>query len=185
MINSIEKNIKKALTDLTEARRTFLETVGLSVPDFTPNPAHKKDIMDLEEVLQQQLPPSYRMFLLLQNGFPEFDGETNILSIEEMTILAKGTTPVKLLDQIAKKVNENYIRQCIIFGKSKQSTSLFLFNPKQQNDNGEWAVIEYDDEEGIESTYENFLFFLKASALEAEEAAQEASEGLDLLDIDF
>lgn len=91
----------------------------------------------------------------------------------------------KLLDDIASVSDNDSIRDCIVFGRSDQSTSAFLFDPGQQDEEGEWRVIEYDEEEGLDAVHDSFLAFLVVSAAEAREAEQETREGQDLLDEDF
>lgn len=184
MIDDIDNNVKKALANLTEARRAFLDKLEISDSGPPPAPASEEDVAHLEQVVGRRLPPSYRAFLLLQNGFPELDGETNVLAINEMISHISGKA-AELLDDIAKMSEQDSIRSCIVFGRSDQSPSAFLFDPEQQDDKGEWKVIVFDEEEGIDAIHESFLAFLVKSTEEAREAEQETLEGQDLLDIDF
>ncbi len=184
MVNEFDKNIEKILADLTVARGKYFTEIGLEVSDLPPAPASEDAIVRLENILGRHLPPSYRSFLLMQDGFPELDGETNLLSVNEMILMAQGYS-TELLNKIAQVSGDDAIRGYIVFGASDQSTSAFLFNPTEKNKGGEWSVVEYDEVEGLDSTYESFLFFLKESTKEAQEAEQEASEGKDLFDMDF
>ena len=161
-----------------------MEAVGMAVSDSPPVPASVEDIARLEKLIGRRIPPSYRSFLLIQDGFSELDGETNVLCIDDMISLI-GEGAAELLGKVTNASSEGFINRCIVFGMSDQSTSAFLFDPEQQNDEGEWTVIEYDEEEGIDSVHESFLLFLMESALEAREAEQETHEGQDLLDDDF
>ncbi|MCF6351707.1 MAG: SMI1/KNR4 family protein [Cyclobacteriaceae bacterium] len=180
----IDNIVHKAVANLVVARRAFFEAVGIPASTPLSGPASDEDILNLEKCLQRRLPPSYHSFLLLHNGLPELDGDTNVLNVGEMISLVEEGS-AKLLDRIAKLSREESIRHCIVFGLSKKLTSAFLFDPEKQNNSGEWAVIEYDEEEGIDSVHESFLSFLIASTAEAREAEQETHEGQDILDEDF
>lgn len=184
MANAFDKSIRKIVSGLTEARRSYFKEVGLETSEFLPAPASESDIARLEGVLEQSLPPSYKSFLLIQDGFPELDGETNLLGVSEM-ILKYQEDSSEFLSQIAQVLGDDAIKGYIVFGASDQSTSSFFFDPTVRNKDGEWLVVEYDEEEGLDSTHESFLFFLIESIKEAQDAEQEALEGKDLFDMDF
>lgn len=183
MANGLDVEVERTLVDLTAARQSFLEAVGIAA-DSSPAPASAEDVDRLENLLGRRLPPSYCSFLRIQNGFPELDGEINVLCIDDMiSFIDKGAS--ELLAKIANASREDFIHRCIVFGMSEKSTSAFLFDPEQRSGADEWAVVEYDEEDGIGTVHENFLLFLRESAKEAREAEQETLQGQDLLDLDF
>jgi hypothetical protein len=184
MNNGLELRVKKALDDFVMARKGFIEAMGISADDALPAPASESDVLRLEEAIGESLPASYRCFLLMQDGFPEFDGECSLLGVDDMiSLLASATTDV--LDKIAAASGDDDMRRCIVFAMSEQSAYAFLFSSEEKNATGEWTVIEYDEDEGIDAVHTSFLAFLEKSAAEARAAEQETLAGNDLLDLDF
>jgi len=172
-----------ALEQLKVARRAFFEAVAIPVTSMPP-PASEAEVARLEVLLGQSLPPSYRAFLLEQDGFPELNGEVSILSVAEM-ISIRGEREDRLLESIAATSEIESVTRWLIFGLSLTSDSSYLFDPTRRDDSGEWPVMTYDDNEGIEKEYASFAAFLSSSAVQAAEALHEVQQSQDLSDIDF
>lgn len=181
---SVRHDVAEALNQLKEARGRLQEQIGGVLSERYAGPASESEIAQLEAALGRPLPPSYRSFLLLQNGFPEIDGETDVLSAAAVQSLAFG--PAKaLLEGLASTLGKSSIERCLIFGRSENPISLLLFDPAEVNESGEWRVLEYDEQEDLHGIHGSFLEFLVATTADTREAAEEASEGQDLLDMDF
>lgn len=182
--HQIEKKIAILLEEYRKARFAYFNAVGMPGSFKTPEPSNETMINKLEIHIGQKLPLSYREFLMIQDGFPEFDGETSIMNVEDMTSFF-GNKSNAVLKKLEKKYNDHSCRNYIIFGRSNKSISMYLFDPMIQTDHGEWKVLEFDEEDGINATYTSFRDFLNASVQEAIEAKKEAKEGEDLFDMDF
>jgi hypothetical protein len=183
MSMSAEREMPTALRELSDARTAFFEAVSLPLHP-PPPPASETEVIKLEAAIGRPLPPSYKAFLLHQDGWPELDSEVSILSVSAM-ISIKGARENRILRNIAETVGVDAVKRWLVFGLSSRSNSSYLFDPTLQDLSGEWPVVEYDEDEGIEKRHENFTKFLQSSAAEAVEARKEAEQGQDLSDIKF
>lgn len=182
--DEVDMRVRTALTDLHIARKEFMTAVGMTGTNSLPAPASEENIMQLEKTIGRSIPPSYRSFLRIHDGFPEMDGEVNLLRVADMiSFFTMGAAD--LLRKIAEATSKDFIQRCIVFGTSSLSTSAYLFDPEEQQSKGEWAVIEFDEEEGIESVHVNFLAFLEKSVEEVRDAKRETLQGNDILDLDI
>jgi len=172
-----------ALEDFRAARAAFFEAVALPVQP-PPAAASAAEIAELERQLAQPLPPSYRRFIETQNGWPEFDGELNILSASDVVGVRAGRGPL-VLKAIARRTGIPQSENWLIFALSPENTNCYLFDTATRDEEGEWRVIGYDEGEGIERRHDNFTEFLKAGAADSRDALEETRQGQDLLDMDF
>ena len=183
MTQNVDGAVRSTLEALTTARAEFLEAVGMTSAN-RPEAASPEDIEELEEALGRRVPASYRAFLLIQNGFPELTAELSIFGTREM-LASLQSDPDSLLEEISSATGEPWIARCLVFGRSAESSSAFLFDPERADTGGEWSVIEYDEEEGVEAIHDSFLEFLRVSAEEVREAAEESKQGADLMELDI
>ena len=128
MSTATEKNILALLKEYKDAKKAYFDAVGITDSFKTPEPAKENEIKVLESKLGQKLPASYREFLKLQDGFPEFDGETNILSVQDMSRFY-GDEANAILQAMEKKYGDESFKNFIIFGRSSESLSMYLFDP--------------------------------------------------------
>lgn len=72
------------IADLDEALRTYDRLVfDEDIKHARGKPCSPKQIAQLEKSLGRPLPPSYRAFLELHNGWAEFSGESKLLAVED------------------------------------------------------------------------------------------------------
>lgn len=178
-----EDEMLAALGDFRAARAAFFEAVALPVQP-PPAAANTAEIAELERQLARPLPPSYRCFLETQNGWPEFDGELNMLSASDIVAVREHRGPL-VLNAIARRTGIPQSENWLIFALSPENTNSYLFDTAARDDEGEWPVIGYDEGEGIERRHDNFTEFLKAGAADSRDALEETRQGQDLLDMDF
>jgi hypothetical protein len=180
---SAKDEMLTALEDFRAARAAFFEAVALPVQP-PPAAASATEIAELERQLARPLPPSYRRFLETQNGWPDFDGELNMLSASEISAVRDHRGPL-VLSAIARRTGIAQSENWLIFALSPDNTNSYLFDTAARDDEGEWPVIGYDEGEGIERRHDNFTEFLKAGAADSRDALEETRQGQDLLDMDF
>src|SRR3954453_21247224 len=74
-------------TLIRELMEAMLEYDRLAFDEERPHelgpPASPKQIAKLEGILGKSLPPSYRAFLELHNGWSHFDGGAKLLAVED------------------------------------------------------------------------------------------------------
>jgi hypothetical protein len=179
-------DFRTLLRDILESQRTIMRIAPYRDFGLRPNPgASALAIRAAEQRLGRALPPSYREFLLLHDGWPRFyDGATLLgtasLGVRAYEEAARATfeaaeTPVPDVGPPSRAKP----RLLIPFGIDLQATTLFVFNPANVDARGEMEVIAWINEIGLRrSTFSGFL----AMILELSEAelasCREASLGL-------
>jgi hypothetical protein len=130
-----------------------------------PNPAASQvAISRAEERLGRPLPPSYRAFLALHDGWPRFfDGASLLgtanLGHREYEDLARAAfeaaeTPIPDLGPPRRPRARNLIP----FGADLEGTTLFAFNPAVVSPDGEYEVIAWVNELGVrQASFSAFL----------------------------
>jgi SMI1/KNR4 family protein SUKH-1 len=121
-----------------------------------PNPAASEVALTrAEERLGRRLPPSYRAFLALHDGWPRFfDGASLLgtanLGHRQYDDLARAAfeaaeTPIPDLGPPTRPRARNLIP----FGADQEGTTLFAFNPVVVGADGEYEVIAWVNELGV------------------------------------
>lgn len=135
---------------------------------LVPNPAASDTAIErAEERLGRPLPPSYRAFLKLHDGWPRFFDGASLLgtanlghrSYEDLARAAfeAAETPVPELGPPSRP----RVRALIPFGADLEGTTLFAFNPAVTDVNGEYEVIAWVNELGVrQPTFPAFLDFI-------------------------
>ena len=133
-----------------------------------PNPAASAvALAKVEQRLGRPLPPSYRAFLELHDGWPRFfDGASLLgtanLGLRQYEDLARAVfeaaeTPVPELGPPSRP----RARTLIPFGADLEGTTLFAFNPAVTQPDGEYEVIAWINEIGVrQPTFRAFLEFM-------------------------
>jgi len=124
-------------------------------------PATAEQLATLEEMLGRTLPPSYRAFLELHNGWAGFDGDGKILAVED-----QGTDWVKeVIGNMDMVFAEDHRKSPfqrgalpLMLGESIRNYAVLdLGNPRAS---GELDIVTYDLQEE-ERRFEDFVAFLE------------------------
>lgn len=137
--------------------------------DQLGQPASETEVQELEQKLNLVLPPSYKAFLLLNNGWKVVDGSQNFFSIQQIIKWCEKKDPSNWIS-IAESVGNGFVKECLVVGASHQSPDKYLLNPKIIV-NEEWQFIEYR-KDGY-SVFDSFLEFMVATKQQFDEAANE------------
>jgi hypothetical protein len=130
-----------------------------------PNPAASRTALErAEERLGRPLPPSYRAFLELHDGWPRFFDGASLLGTANLghrkyedlarAAFEAAETPVPELGPPTRP----RARSLIPFGADLEGTTLFAFNPAVTSADGEYEVIAWVNEIGVrQPSFEAFL----------------------------
>jgi len=154
---------------LKDIRRLQTEITWLTPErDFGLNPsppAHPQAVRRAELRLRQPLPPSYRAFLALHDGWQRFFEGASLLSAAHLgrriytdaarAVFTAADTPVPL---VGPPIPAPSGPQPIPFGADAASTTFFAFNPAVADSRGEYEVVCWVNEIGLRC--ENFVDFL-------------------------
>jgi cell wall assembly regulator SMI1 len=179
MTNHLEERIRRAVIDGYEARSYHYATVDPDMADEQQlgSPAPESRIVDLETGLGRPLPPSYRAFLSMYNGWRMgVSGATDLLSVEEM-LDGPRAERVREWRQLAQKLAQKYagdeaevVARALVIGVSDVTPTRVLLDPETIDANGEWRLVEYYY--GVEQVYPSFLSWLEATVEEFRQLAE-------------
>nr|WP_255203682.1 SMI1/KNR4 family protein [Myxococcus sp. AM011] len=83
---SVSKDdVRKLVENLIAAKREYSLLVEDEEEQHVGDPASARQLAALEKRLGKPLPPSYRAFLELHDGWADFDGDGAILSVEDQS----------------------------------------------------------------------------------------------------
>ena len=153
------------LRDIQRVQRRISRITPYRDFGLKPNAgASEAEIIAAEKRLGRSLPPSYREFLMLHDGWPRFYdgatllgtqslGERNHVDAARATFEA-AETPVPDYGPPSRTKP----RVLIPFGIDLAATTLFVFNPAYVDSRGEMEVIAWINEIGLRrSSFRDFL----------------------------
>jgi SMI1 / KNR4 family (SUKH-1) len=80
----LQVDLQKLIHELAEAQREYDRLVSDEEDEHALGPpASPKQVAKLEDIVGKPLPPSYRAFLELHNGWDDFAGGAKLLSVED------------------------------------------------------------------------------------------------------
>ena len=156
------------LTRIKDLQTEILRAAPYRDISLVPNPgASAVAIAAVEKRISHALPPSYREFLALHDGWPRFFEGATLLGTanlgkrmyEDMARAAfeAAETPVPWLAPPSKAVR----KPVVPFGIDLQGTTLFAFNPSVTRADGECEVVAWVNEIGVRrDSFSNFLEFV-------------------------
>ena len=156
------------LTRIKDLQTEILRAAPYRDVSLVPNPgASAVAIAAVEKRISHALPPSYREFLALHDGWPRF--------FEGATLLGTANLGKRMYDDMARAAFEaaetpvpwlappsKHERKPVVpFGIDLQGTTLFAFNPSVIRADGECEVVAWVNEIGVRrDTFSNFLEFV-------------------------
>ncbi|MEO7033725.1 MAG: SMI1/KNR4 family protein [Polyangiaceae bacterium] len=156
------------LTRIKDLQTEILRAAPYRDISLVPNPgASAVAIAAVEKRISHALPPSYREFLALHDGWPRFFEGATLLGTanlgkrmyEDMARAAfeAAETPVPWLAPPSKSARTPVVP----FGIDLQGTTLFAFNPSVIRADGECEVVAWVNEIGVRrDSFSNFLEFV-------------------------
>ena len=171
----------KARNVFTEAMHEISEKRGYTdAKDRDPNekqifgaPASEEDIVKLEDAIKMKLPPSYRIFLQLNDGWKVIDGSQNFFSISGLLAWRKRKDPSNWIS-IAKNSGNNFVEDCLVIGASNDAPDKYLLNPKEVK-KSEWEFVDYGKDGYVK--FDSFLDFLVDTKQQFLDASKELDFG--------
>jgi hypothetical protein len=139
-------------------------------PAIAPPPgAGLRTIAVVERRIRHPLPPSYRAFLHLHDGWPLFFHEASLLGTRDLSkpgpfhltraAFAAYETPIPEIGPPSRPQGE--AQSMIPFGIDPTATTIFAFNPAVTSPDGEMEVILWVN--GLGERAQNFSEFLAMS----------------------
>ena len=161
-------NFSSLLRKTKELQTEILRLAPYRDIGLVPNPgASPGAIAAVEERISHRLPPSYREFLALHDGWPRF--------FEGATLLGTANLGKRMYEDMARAVFEaaetpvphlappSRVQRAPIvpFGIDLQGTTIFAFNPAVVRADGECEVVAWVNEIGVRrESFADFLEFV-------------------------
>jgi hypothetical protein len=177
MADSLTERIRRVVNAGREARTAYYASIALDDEQELGASAPEAALADLERRLGRPLPPSYRAFLSLYNGWRMFSGAVDLLCVEDML---GGPRAEQIRTWRAREASEwqrvaredpssrgfaartaAVAARALVIGVSDITRTRILLDPETISMDGEWASVTYDG--GLESEYRSFLERLEAS----------------------
>jgi hypothetical protein len=176
MSSDLIKRVQEAVARGVRARSRFYASIDLEDEQSLGPPASLQDIEKLEKKCGNALPPSYRTFLVLHDGWIMVDGGCDLLRAGEMI---SGPVAEKTRKWQASMVKEGQaaLASGLVVGFSAISQKRIVLDFGQLDAAGEGRLIQWDSDEFSE--YESFIKWLEDTAQEFEELAESPNNSGD------
>jgi hypothetical protein len=139
------KELETRIQEVFELNRESIElSESGNIQELGP-PACEKSIREVEETLGFSLPPSYRTFLSLHDGWTDFAGDLRFLSIAE---IGRGECAEEV--QALKKRARNWGEtppEGLIIGVDLHTAGCYVIDMAKVNEQGEAPVVYWEFEE--------------------------------------
>jgi len=155
-------DLQKLIHELAEVKREYYRLAfDEEHPMKLGEPATLKQIAKLEQRLGKPLPPSYRDFLELHNGWEHFDGDLNLLSVNDQdSDWVKEW--LKMLAMAFEEVGEEnpFDKGAIPVMLGEGEHRFLILDPRTVRPDGEMDFVKYTFAEA-EDQFEDFTSFLR------------------------
>lgn len=170
MSSALIERIQNAVNEGRKIRSAYYAMIDLPDEQQLGPPASETDLVGLETWLGKPLPPSYRAFLSLHNGWRQVDGAMDLLSTEEI-IKGPRHKIIQAWQAQLKKIGDFVAANSIVIGLSEVTATKLLLDPNRTNPQGEWTVVQHHNYE--ENNYPSFLVWLESSIDEFRQLIEE------------
>ncbi|HEU5136390.1 MAG TPA: SMI1/KNR4 family protein [Steroidobacteraceae bacterium] len=154
----LTKRVAAAVKAGMEARSKFYAAIDEPDEQQLGPPTSPALIEKLEQKVGLALPPSYKAFLTLYDGWRMVDAVTDLMPVEDM-LSGPRADDIRKWQQDALKWGDEVCGKGLVIGYSDISQSRIILHPLRRNDDGEWRLYEtYKDEE---TEYDSFIAWLE------------------------
>ena len=171
--------LQKLIAELIEAKREYYRLAfdTESKQKLGP-PCSPAQIAKLERILGKPVPPSYRAFLELHNGWEKFDGDTKLLAVEDHE-QPWVKERLKTLRSLLKEYGDDdpFEHGAVPVQLGKDDRAFTLLDPRVTRKNGEMDVVQYDLTQE-EDRFKDFVAFLKDDLEVTRELIDEEKNGV-------
>jgi hypothetical protein len=168
MDQNIKDRIRRAVEKGISARKKYYDSIGLPDEQKLGPPSSREEISALEAAIGKPLPPSYRHFLEMFNGWRMIDGGLDLLSVKD---LLDGPRKQKISEWQKKmeSYGDEVAARSLVIGVSSVTATKYLLDPEVIDPQGEWRFVQHHN--GEEAEVASFLEWLEESVDEYDELA--------------
>ena len=157
-------DLMKLIKELAEAQLEYDRLISDEEEEHELGlPASSKQIAKLDSILGKPLPPSYRSFLELHNGWGDFDGGAKLLSVEDQRHKWVKERLKELGELLFEDDSKNpFLNGCIPILLGEDENNYLVLDPSTVRKNGEMDFVMYDYNQE-EARFNDFTSFLQHS----------------------
>ena len=137
-------------------------------------PAPEAGIEHLETLLRRKLPPSYRLFLSLHNGWRDWEGDKDLLSIEDREV-ASHVEHIERMRKVAWEEGWPLLLDGIIIGACLTSNALLILDTTKTDERGEMEIVNWELKEI--GRYADFVDMLQSTAVDLQQIIEDEKSG--------
>ena len=174
MTQNLKNRLIEAITRGVQVRSQVYASIKLEDKQLLGPPTSIEDIDLLEKTCGHKLPPSYRAFLGLHNGWRMVDGATDLLSVQEM-LVEPIAEEIREWQTFMAEEGETALAEGLVVGFGTIAPSSIVLDFSHVDNNGECKVIDCDKIEFFE--YDSFIQWLEDAIIEYEEILNHSGNG--------
>jgi len=176
----IHTKLQDLILELIKAKREYFRLAFDQELRFElGRPCTPEQVAKLSAVLGRPLPPSYRAFLELHNGWKGFDGPADILAVEDYDrtwVKNRLKTLSSLLTEYGDKNPFKVGAIPIVLGEDEPAFT--VLDPNEVRKNGEMTFITYNLTQE-QDRFKDFIAFLEDDLSVCLELIKEETEGVE------
>ncbi|MBE7446402.1 MAG: SMI1/KNR4 family protein [Planctomycetia bacterium] len=149
------------MQEVFKLNQEYYDLIRAGIKQRLNPPAKESEIAAFEKWLGQQLPPSYRIFLSLHNGWQHWEGDTHLISIEQHQ-RGKYAEWIEKLKKEAWEEGNSAAIDGIFIGVQLDSVGGYILDTSKVDDKGEMEIINLEYSEV--ARYSDFIDLLQQTA---------------------
>jgi hypothetical protein len=161
MADEAKERMKVLVGEMVAARKeTNRLRLDEEVEEKLGAPATPQQIAELERALGKPLPPSYKAFLQLHNGWDEFEGDFQMLSVEDrQSPMVKARSEEMGAFFPEQELENPFATWGFLIALGETSGRLAFLDPRTVGADGEMELVtfEYTQEEDRFPTFADFF----------------------------
>lgn len=170
MNGELVERIRQAVSDGVEARSMYYVAIGLADEQRLGPPADPSLIVELERSLGLPLPPSYRTFLTLYDGWHMIDGAMDLLPVRDI-LTGAPKAKIQQWQEKEREAGDSVAANSLVIAASDVVPTKLLLDPDDVAPDGEWRMVQHHKTE--EYDYPSFLAWLEESVDDFRDLARE------------
>jgi hypothetical protein len=161
MSADLRSRVARAVRELLDTNEEYAQVVfGEHSGQVLGPPSRPQDLATLQARAGFALPPSYRAFLELHDGWRGFDGEVDLLSAADRTDPQVMGAIEELLDLTRE---EAIPEQALFIAGGRHASQLIYLDGATRRPDGEMDVVEFGAAEGELDRYPDIVTLMEKS----------------------
>lgn len=159
-MEDLQGRIQRAIEEGRQLRAAWYAKEGLDDLQELGPPASEESIKALEAKLDANLPPSYRIFLRLHDGWRMAGAAIDLLSVGDM-IAGPRAERIRRWQEAEGEAGDDVAANGLVIAEGAVVPTKLILDPSTVDASGEWLLVR--NHKGPEETYDSFVAWLEDS----------------------